>query len=157
MIYLGGGCFFTVKLRLLGANGLTIWQQIAPLVMVIATVKCADIGAYFTGRAIGRHKWMPNISPKKTWEGFFGGILLSTIVSSLLAVISDIIPFGGAVIFGLVLGVTGQLGDLLESMLKRDGAIKDSASLIPEFGGVLDVVDSVVVAAPFGYMILSLA
>jgi phosphatidate cytidylyltransferase len=121
----------------------------------LTCVKFCDIGAYFTGRFLGRHLWVPSISPKKTWEGFFGGIVIAVIAASLFAQFSAIMGIGRAVVFGVVAAVTGQLGDLLESMLKRDAGSKDSASLIPEFGGVLDLLDSVLVAAPFAYLVLA--
>jgi phosphatidate cytidylyltransferase len=154
-IYLGVGCWFLVSIRLLGRSNDTVFGQVGYLLLFLACVKSADIGAYFTGRFIGRHKWVPSISPGKTWEGFFGGVVLATIVASLFAAFSAIIPRGAALWFGPVVAVTGQLGDLLESMLKRDAGSKDSARLIPEFGGILDLLDSVVVAAPFAWLILS--
>ncbi len=155
MIYMGLGLYFMLAIRLLGSENKTIWGQMGLFIMFLATVKSADIGAYFTGRAIGRHKWVPGISPNKTWEGFIGGIGLSVIVASIFAFTSAIISPGIAVVFGIVMAVTGQLGDLLESMLKRDANIKDSASLVPEFGGILDMIDSPVVAAPFAILIYS--
>ena len=80
---------------------------------------------------------------------------LAVIVASLFAEFTDIMYFGKAIVFGIAVAVSGQLGDLLESMLKRDAGSKDSASLIPEFGGVLDLLDSVLVAAPFAYLVLA--
>jgi len=155
IIYLGLGGWFILQIRLLGRGGDTIWSQIAPIVVFLTCVKFCDIGAYFTGRFLGRHLWVPSISPKKTWEGFFGGIVIAVIAASLFAHFSAIMGIGRAVVFGVVAAVTGQLGDLLESMLKRDAGSKDSASLIPEFGGVLDLLDSVLVAAPFAYLVLA--
>lgn len=154
-IYLGVGCWFLVSLRLLGRSGASLWGQVGYLLVFLACVKSSDIGAYFTGRFIGRRPWVPSISPGKTWEGFFGGIILATIVASLFARFSAIIPIGAALWFGPIVAVAGQMGDLLESMLKRDAGIKDSAHLIPEFGGILDLMDSVVAAAPFAWLILS--
>lgn len=156
MLYLGLGGWFILQIRLLGRSGETIWSQIAPIVIFLACVKSCDIGAYFTGRFLGRHLWIPSISPKKTWEGLFGGILLAVIVASLFAHCTAIImDIGRAVVFGVVAAVAGQGGDLLESMLKRDADSKDSASLVPEFGGVLDLLDSVLAAAPFAYLVLA--
>jgi phosphatidate cytidylyltransferase len=155
LIYLGLGGWFILQIRLLGRAGETIWGQIAPIVVFLTCVKFCDIGAYFTGRFLGRRLWVPSISPKKTWEGFFGGIGLAVIAASLFADFSAIMGIGRAVVFGVVAAVSGQLGDLLESMLKRDAGSKDSAHLIPEFGGVLDLLDSVLVAAPFAYLVLA--
>ena len=154
-LYLGGGCWFLISIRLFGCHGETVWGQVGYLLVFLACVKSADIGAYFTGRFLGRHKWVPSISPGKTWEGFFGGIVGAGIVASLFSAFSDIISIGTALWFGPVVAVTGQMGDLLESMLKRDAGVKDSARLIPEFGGILDLLDSVVVSAPFAWLILS--
>ena len=154
MIYLGVGCWFVLAIRLLGRESNSLWGQVGVLLLFLACVKCADIGAYFTGRKWGCHKWVPSISPGKTWEGFFGGVVVSIIVASLFSVFSGIINIGAAVIFAIVVAVVGQLGDLLESMLKRDTGIKDSARLVPEFGGVLDLLDSVLIAAPVAYIVL---
>ena len=154
MLYLGLGMWFVVMIRKLGGQDPTLWGQIGLVTMFLVCVKSCDIGAYFTGKTFGRHPWVPTISPKKTWEGFLGGLLVGTMVASLFSVFSGIIPIGISVVFGLVVSISGQLGDLLESMLKRDAGRKDSAHLIPEFGGVLDLIDSVIVAAPFGYLVL---
>lgn len=155
LLYLGLGGWFILQIRLLGRSGETIWSQIGPLVVFLVCVKSCDIGAYFTGRFLGRHLWVPSISPKKTWEGLFGGIILVVIAASLFAHFTAIMDIGRAVVFGMVVAVTGQGGDLLESMVKRDAGSKDSANLIPEFGGVLDLLDSILVAGPFAYLVLA--
>ena len=97
-------------------------------------VKMCDTGAYFTGSAIGRHKMIPWLSPGKTWEGLAGGLITSMLTGWGLAELSaawladePVIPVGWALGFGLVIGVVGQLGDLLMRLLKRGGAIKDSS------------------------------
>ncbi|MBN1764650.1 MAG: phosphatidate cytidylyltransferase, partial [Sedimentisphaerales bacterium] len=115
-------------------------------------VKCSDIGAYFTGRFIGRHKLAPGISPGKTWEGFCGGIILAVIIASLFSNFSGIMNIGRSIVFGITIAIIGQLGDLLESMYKRDAGSKDSDNLVPEFGGMLDLVDSPLIAAPVAYL-----
>jgi phosphatidate cytidylyltransferase len=155
VVYLGLCGWFIVQLRLIGSSSESAWGQIRAVIVFVACVKSCDIGAYFTGRFLGRHKWVPSISPKKTWEGLWGGIVLATIVASLFAHFSGIMGIGRAVVFGVVVAITGQLGDLLESMLKRDAGSKDSAALIPEFGGALDLLDSVLGAAPFAYLVLA--
>ncbi|MFA5423110.1 MAG: phosphatidate cytidylyltransferase [Phycisphaerae bacterium] len=128
----------------------------AALLMVIAVVKCTDIGAYTAGTLWGKHKFSPVISPKKTWEGMAGGIVLATIVSILFAVIFDIMSWFSAVAFAVVLAFIGQLGDLAESLLKRDSEQKDASKVVPGFGGLLDVLDSPLAAAPFAYFFLML-
>ena len=153
IIYLGLGGFFLVSIRLLGRESSDTWGQIGPVVMFLSCVKSTDIGAYFTGRLIGRHKLVPSISPGKTWEGLLGGVALSVIVASLFASYSGIMYNSRAIAFGCLVAVSGQMGDLLESMLKRDAGVKDSANLLPEFGGVLDLLDSPLVAAPFAYIL----
>jgi phosphatidate cytidylyltransferase len=154
VIYVGTGCYFLVRLRLLGAGSEGVCGQIGAVVLFLASVKSADIGAYFTGRFFGRHKWVPLISPAKTWEGFFGGVVLAIITASLLADVFGIMRYGRAILFGIIVALTGQLGDLLESMFKRDGGIKDSARLVPEFGGFLDIIDSPLAAGVFAYALL---
>ncbi len=130
----------------------------------IAVVKCTDIGAYFTGRALGKTKLIPAISPGKTVEGLAGGFVLAIVVSLVLARIlpwptpagggSAISPFE-AVLFGAVIAMVGLLGDLVESVFKRDATSKDSGNVIPAFGGILDLLDSPAFAAPVAYLLLS--
>jgi phosphatidate cytidylyltransferase len=125
---------------------------------LIVVVKCADIGAYFAGRAFGRHKLFPRISPAKTWEGLCGGIALSVLVSACFSVAGHgqlgaiALPVGHAVALGLFLSVVGVVGDMFESLLKRAASAKDSSSLIPGMGGVLDVLDSLLFGAPALYV-----
>ncbi|MBN2211240.1 MAG: phosphatidate cytidylyltransferase [Sedimentisphaerales bacterium] len=154
VIYLGLGGWFLVQIRLLGRTSDTWTGQTGCLILFLACVKSADIGAYLIGRKIGRHKWVPSISPNKSWEGFIGGVLTATIVASLFGWGFGIIKVWQALFFGVIVGVTGQLGDLLESMFKRDSGSKDSARLVPEFGGVLDLLDSVLIAAAPAYLML---
>jgi phosphatidate cytidylyltransferase len=125
----------------------------AALALTIFVAKGADIGAYFTGRLIGRHRMSPVISPKKTWEGLAGGLALSVLVAVVLN--RQVAPvLGGdanAAAFGVAVGLAGVLGDLAESLIKRDRQKKDASQTVPGFGGVLDVVDSVLFAAPVAY------
>ena len=123
-----------------------------PLLMFVYVVKSADIGAYSIGSLFGKHKFSPKISPGKTWEGMGGAVGAAIIVAIGFALICDIMPWWPAVMFGLVFAFTGQLGDLAESMIKRDAEQKDSANNVPGFGGVLDIVDSPLVAAPLAYL-----
>jgi phosphatidate cytidylyltransferase len=118
----------------------------------VLVVKSCDIGAYFTGRAIGRRKLVPWLSPGKTWEGLWGGVATSTLVGAGLATASSaalgdaaLSPAAGA-IAGALLGLAGQGGDLAESLLKRAASAKDSGRLLPGLGGVFDVMDSLLPA-----------
>lgn len=129
------------------------------LALVIFVPKGGDIGAYFTGRFLGRFPMAPKLSPKKTWEGFAGGLLASMLAAFGINLASGNVLFRYGVVeaagFGLVVGIAGVLGDLAESMLKRDCGAKDAAKSIPGFGGFLDVVDSILFAAPVAYVWLT--
>jgi len=128
-----------------------------PLLMFVFVVKSADIGAYAIGTLFGKHKFSPKISPSKTWEGMAGAVAMAMIVAILFAVIAaiyDIIIMAWwlAIIFGFCFAFIGQIGDLVESMMKRDAEQKDSANNVPGFGGILDIIDSPLLAAPFAYL-----
>jgi phosphatidate cytidylyltransferase len=127
------------------------WQ----LLMLVFVVKACDIGAYTAGRLWGKHKFSPVISPKKTWEGMAGGVTLSVIVAVGFAFFCDIMAWWLGVIFGIIFAFLGQFGDLAESMLKRDAETKDASNNVPGYGGILDVVDSILVTAPFGFLFFS--
>ncbi len=124
------------------------------LALAIFTPKCCDIGAYFTGRLLGRHKMSPVLSPKKTLEGLAGGLVLSTAVAFAVNRAWPVLPWGdiGAIGFGLTVGGAGVLGDLAESLIKRECKHKDASQVMPGFGGVLDVIDSIVYTAPLSYV-----
>ncbi len=126
-------------------------------IYLIVVVKVTDIGAYFTGRLFGRHKLIPRISPGKTWEGFIGGILTG-LLTSLMFRAANGGCFGqvawswfDAVALGLLLPLIGTVGDLTESLLKRAAGVKDAGSMVPGMGGLLDVLDSLLFAAPALY------
>ncbi len=131
------------------------------LVGAILTTKSCDIGAYFTGRAFGRTTLIPWLSPKKTWEGLAGGVVLAASIGALFAQWSHALPephdhvslLVGA-LGGALLAVIGQAGDLAESAFKRDAGMKDSGAIIPGMGGVLDVLDSPLFAGPVVYWLL---
>jgi len=156
-MYLGGLAWFLVALRVKhsqhedGFHGSTM-----VILMILLVVKFTDIGAFFGGRAIGKHKLIPWLSPGKTWEGLVCGVLTAGAVGMVCAPQITNLSWGKAFIFGMVIGGIGQLGDLLESLMKRDAEVKDSGKLIPGFGGVLDVIDSPLLAAPFAYLVFSL-
>jgi phosphatidate cytidylyltransferase len=156
-LYLGGLAWFLMALRVKhsqqegGFQGSTL-----SILMILIVVKITDVGAYFGGRAMGRHKLIPWLSPGKTWEGLLCGLLSAGIVGALFAHWVLQLSWNKAFAYGVVLGLIGQLGDLLESLMKRDAEVKDSGRMIPGFGGVLDVIDSPLLAAPFAYLAFSL-
>jgi phosphatidate cytidylyltransferase len=135
------------------------YHGLVPIVYLIATAKGADTGAYTAGRLAGRHKLWPRLSPNKTIEGavggLFAGVAASLIVTAIARYILQVpaLDWPAAVGFGAVVSGAAQLGDLMESMIKRDCARKDASDAVPGFGGVLDVLDSLLFAAPvaFGY------
>jgi phosphatidate cytidylyltransferase len=124
----------------------------AALALCIFVPKSCDIGAYVTGSAIGRHRMTPVLSPKKTWEGLAGGVVTAMLVAFAINHYCEVLsgPLS-ALGFGLVVGMAGALGDLAESLIKRDCQRKDASAVVPGFGGVLDVIDAVVFAAPVAY------
>ena len=136
------------------------------LLYFVGTVKACDISAYFTGRAVGRHKLIEWLSPKKTIEGLAGGVAGSVVVATLVPILVEqfapassdlhgLFPeLGRACVFGVMMALFGQAGDLLESLIKRDAQAKDSAGAVPAFGGVLDILDSPLAAAPIAYWML---
>lgn len=135
------------------------------LVLLLAAVKFTDIGAYFTGSAIGRHKLIPWLSPGKSWEGLIGGMLTAAGISVLATWALRIDVLGPSIcdgatltktlLFGGIIGAAGQLADLCESLLKRSAGVKDSGNIVPEFGGVLDIIDSPLLAAPIAVVLLN--
>ena len=125
--------------------------------LLLFSVWGSDIGAYAAGRAFGTHPLFPRVSPKKTWEGAIGGLLVAVAVAvgiQLAAI--DFISVADAVVIGLICGIVAPFGDLAESLFKRSVGAKDSASYLPGHGGMLDRIDAAVVAAPLVYFYLDL-
>ena len=149
MIYMGGACITLIWIRNEWDNGLltAIW--------LLVLVWASDTGAYAAGRIIGGAKLAPNISPKKTWAGLVGCVLSACIVGAVIADISNIENFYRLVVISGFVGLVSQMGDLIESSIKRHFGVKDSSNLIPGHGGVLDRVDALlaaIFAAAFLYM-----
>jgi phosphatidate cytidylyltransferase len=159
IVYVGGLVAFLVQLRLLGGDSGRIGML--ALLSMIAIVKSSDIGQYTVGRLFGKHKLAPALSPGKTWEGVFGGVLFAMVAAWLMmayvapAMLWDgwfmDVWIGRLALYALALGAAGIVGDLTESMLKRDAGVKDSSAWMSGFGGVLDLLDSLLVAAPVAY------
>jgi len=159
IFYTGGLAGFLTKLRMEigGSAGVVV------LVFSVFLVKMTDTGAYFVGRAIGRRRLIPWLSPMKTWEGLIGGLVLTVACAlgvglwlhsvGLLKLRNPAVPLPAALLLlGLLLGVFSVAGDLCASLLKRDAAVKDSGQTLPGLGGVLDVIDSPLLAAPVAWV-----
>ncbi len=127
---------------------------------LIAVTKFSDMGAYLVGSLIGRHQMIPHISPKKTWEGFCGALLLSTLASvgliKLMPTELSALNMTDGVVLGLSLGFAAVVGDLAESIIKRSTGVKDSGRFLPGIGGALDLIDSILFTAPLLYFYLRL-
>jgi len=128
------------------------------LLYFVLITKFSDTGAYLVGSLIGRHKMIPRISPGKTWEGFGGAIFLSTVASVVFTLcfkehLKGMTPIH-AVVLGVVLSLGAVVGDLIESLFKREAGVKDSGKLFPGIGGILDLLDSLLFNAPLMYLYL---
>ncbi len=147
ILYVSWFFSFLIKIRYLDAG-------LGFLAVLLLITKLGDIGAYLIGANFGKHPLIPRISPNKTVEGAFGGLFFS-IIGALAS--KSFLGFGylQLIFIGLGLGVLGQLGDLSESLLKRDCEVKDSGNLFPGMGGILDEIDSLLFAAPVFYFYLS--
>jgi phosphatidate cytidylyltransferase len=158
--YVGGLLSFLVQLRLLG-GGAGRMGMLA-LLSMIAIVKSSDIGQYTAGRLFGKHKLAPSVSPGKTWEGLYGGVLFALVAAWLMMTYAAPVLLsngwilemwiGRLALYAVALVAAGVVGDLTESLLKRDAGVKDSSEWMPGFGGVLDLLDSLMVAAPVAYL-----
>jgi phosphatidate cytidylyltransferase len=152
--YVGLTLSFAVALRLLGGPV----DGLVALAALILVVKLADSGAFTVGRLVGRHKMAPVLSPGKTWEGAAGAVVFACLGAWLAF---HLLPRAlghtlaqrdwSWLVFGLAVGTAGMVGDLAESLLKRDAGRKDSSTWLPGFGGVLDILDSILLAAPVAW------
>jgi phosphatidate cytidylyltransferase len=115
-----------------------------------------DTGAYLVGVSIGRHRLMERISPKKSWEGFFGGLIITAAVSWLLSGWLGVVDRTGWMVISIIVSIAGTYGDLIESMLKRSIGVKDSGTVMPGHGGFLDRFDSVIISFPLVYLYILL-
>jgi len=150
ILYVGGLIGFLPLLR--SVEGGAGWMWLA-----FGLGWCGDIGGYFAGRAFGRHKMSPLISPKKTWEGFAGGIMLAILWASLFKLLFfPEMRVVDCVVLGILGDSAGVVGDLVESVFKRTYKVKDSGSFLPGHGGILDRVDSVMFSIPVVYLYVAL-
>ncbi|MBI4226763.1 MAG: phosphatidate cytidylyltransferase [Candidatus Omnitrophica bacterium] len=152
ILYVSWCLSFLVKLRFMEVAGVDGRWLAAFLILV---TKAGDVGAYLVGSAIGRHPLIIRISPSKTWEGTLGGMACSVGAARLLSQLAPIgIPAAHVAPLALILGIAAQLGDLSESLVKRDCQVKDSGRAFPGIGGVLDLLDSLLFTAPLCYFYL---
>jgi phosphatidate cytidylyltransferase len=128
----------------------------ARLVTFLLIVVMNDTGGYVAGVLFGKHPMVPKISPKKSWEGLAGSLVFGTAAAVCMAVFLLHIPFWGGIILGVSLVAAGTCGDLIESIIKRDLGIKDMSSFLPGHGGVMDRLDSLLIAAPVAWLIMYL-
>ena len=152
-LYIGLLLTFVLELRTFDGNE----QGMAAFVSLLFVAKLSDVGAYFCGKSCGRHKLAPRLSPGKTIEGAIGGIAAACFASwvffqylapQIIGPDKAPTPLWGALLYGAIIALAGILGDLSESLLKRDMQCKDSSSWLPGLGGILDILDSVLAAAP---------
>ena len=126
------------------------------LIFALMVVFATDSGAYFTGRAVGRHLMTPTISPHKTWEGAIGGFASAVVIAAVLAALLKLaIPIWQGALIGMAIGILAQLGDLAESQLKRATGVKDTGNILPGHGGILDRIDSIVFTLPVVYYLVA--
>lgn len=130
------------------------------IMLLVVVTKFTDMGAYIVGSIMGRHKLIPRISPKKTWEGTIGGIVFAVGGAFLCARVMPVemaaLTNLHAVVIGLLLGVAAVIGDLAESLIKREAGVKDSSTILPGHGGCLDMIDSLLFTAPLLYVYMRL-
>lgn len=144
LLYIAWLFSFFVKLKFLPEGPLLV-------TFIILVTKIGDVGAYFVGGAFGKKPLIPRISPKKTVEGTIGGLVLSLLAALASKLYLPKFPVGHLFVLGILLGILGQVGDLAESVLKRDSGVKDSGANMPGFGGVLDMIDSLLFTVPIFY------
>ena len=122
----------------------------------IATVVASDVGGYAAGVLFGKHPMAPSISPKKSWEGFAGSVIACMIVATAILALGLDAPWWGGLVYGAAIAVSATIGDLGESLIKRDLGIKDMGNLLPGHGGLMDRLDSLLPSAALAYLLLSL-
>ena len=144
LLYIAWFFSFFIKIKFLPQGPLLV-------AFLILVTKTGDIGAYFVGRSLGRHSLIPRISPHKTVEGTMGGLLFSILSAILSKSYLPKFPYGHLFTLGILLGILAQVGDLAESLLKRDCEVKDSGNNLSGFGGVLDLIDSLLFTTPIFY------
>ncbi|MCI3918989.1 phosphatidate cytidylyltransferase [Paenibacillus sp. TRM 82003] len=147
VVYIGVGFHYMIYTRLM-ENGL-FWT-----LLLFGCIWLTDVGAYFAGRLLGKHLLWPSISPKKTIEGAVGGVIIAVATAAAFAFAEpELLSWKEAIAIGLIVSVLGQLGDLIQSAYKRVRNIKDSGSILPGHGGILDRTDSWIIVFPFVHLL----
>ena len=149
--YLAFGCFFIIALAGTDEN-----YQPKTLLLFYLLVWVNNSFAYFVGKKLGKKPLFPSISPKKTWEGFLGGLFFKVITAVIFQQFQLDFSLGFYIIFGIVIAILATIGDLIQSKFKRHADVKDSGSLIPGHGGFFDRMDSVIFSSPWIYLIINL-
>jgi phosphatidate cytidylyltransferase len=146
--WVGGGGAGATSILMINDSGLFL------LIGYVLVTAIDDIGAYFVGVSFGRHKMAPSISPGKSWEGFFGGMAAALLAGLAFGALADDLTLVDGVALGAISSLLAPVGDLVESMFKREMGIKDSGRLLPGHGGLLDRLDAIVFCAPAAYLYL---
>lgn len=150
LIYVAWLCNFVTRINFANPNGRYF------VMLLVVVTKFTDMGAYIIGSTLGRHKMIPRISPKKTWEGTAGGIAFAVggafLCRWLMPQEMQTLTNLHAVVIGVLLGAAAVIGDLAESLIKREAGVKDSSRLLPGHGGALDLIDSFLFTAPLLYV-----
>lgn len=151
IFYIGWFFSFMIKLRFISWQGLD--GRLVVLYLLLVT-KLGDMGAYFIGKTFGKHHLIPRISPKKSLEGAIGGVIISFLIAVAFRSFLHTLNIIHIFILGLILSALSQIGDLSESLIKRDCQLKDSGSIFPGLGGMLDLIDSLLFTTPIFYFYL---
>ena len=151
MLYIIGGFIFLTRIAFSD-------EEFKPqiIVGVFALIWCNDTFAYIVGKSLGKNKLLERVSPKKTIEGFFGGLIAAIIAGLIIFNVLDLYTLGIWISLGVIASVFGTIGDLVQSNYKRQAGVKDSGNLMPGHGGLYDRLDSVIYASPFIYAFLQL-
>lgn len=156
IVYIGLSTAALIFLRQFYGQSEMLYTQGGFLILAMfASIWICDSAAFFIGTAFGKHKLFPRISPNKSWEGAVAGFVFSIITMiAARALIVDFLSMTDTIIIGIIVGIFGQMGDLVESMIKRDAAVKDSSSILPGHGGIFDRFDSIMLSSIMVYLYL---
>ncbi|NCS89605.1 MAG: phosphatidate cytidylyltransferase, partial [Ignavibacteria bacterium] len=156
IMYLGLFTSALISIREIYSTSADLYNQGGYIIIaVLASIWVCDSAAFFFGVRFGKHKLFPRISPKKSWEGAIAGFVFSVLIMiAAKFIVLEFLQWTTIIAFGIIVGIIGQIGDLVESMLKRDAGVKDSSALIPGHGGIFDRFDSLLYTAPVIFIYL---